>query len=82
MTAAPPAILLHPDDNVLVCTAPVHAGDPLLIDGRALTALEDIPLGHKMSRHALAAFPTSFKTVAVAISTTRRRRLSRYSEGF
>jgi hypothetical protein len=55
MSAALPVILLHPDDNVLVCTAPVRAGDPLPIDGHALAALEDVPLGHKISRHALAA---------------------------
>jgi (2R)-sulfolactate sulfo-lyase subunit alpha len=55
MTGAASAILLHPGDNVLVCTATVHAGDRLPIDGRAIVALEDIPLGHKISRHALAA---------------------------
>lgn len=54
MTASPPAILLHPDDNVLVCTRPVRAGDALPIDGRTLAALEDVQIGHKISRHALA----------------------------
>jgi (2R)-sulfolactate sulfo-lyase subunit alpha len=55
MTVGPRILLLHPDDNVLVCTASIHAGDPLQIDGRVLAAPEDVPLGHKISRRALAA---------------------------
>jgi (2R)-sulfolactate sulfo-lyase subunit alpha len=55
MTGAPPVILLHPGDNVLVCTAPIHAGERVPIDGGVVAALEDIALGHKISRHALAA---------------------------
>ncbi|MBW8860230.1 MAG: altronate hydrolase, partial [Caulobacter sp.] len=31
-------ILLHPDDNVLVLSAPIHAGQVLTIDGQAVTA--------------------------------------------
>jgi hypothetical protein len=47
-------ILLHPDDNVLVLSAPVHAGQGLTIDGRTVTADADVGVGHKLARHALA----------------------------
>jgi hypothetical protein len=47
-------ILLHPDDNVLVLSAPVHAGQTLTIDGRTATADADVGVGHKLARHALA----------------------------
>ena len=46
-------ILLHPDDNVLVLSAPVHVGDVLTIDGAAVTATADVAVGHKLARHAL-----------------------------
>jgi (2R)-sulfolactate sulfo-lyase subunit alpha len=48
-------ILLHPDDNVLVLSAPVRVGDALTIDGRTVTAPSNIEVGHKLARHALAA---------------------------
>jgi hypothetical protein len=48
-------ILLHPDDNVLVLSAPVHVGDVLTIDGAAVTAMAEVAVGHKLARHALAA---------------------------
>ena len=47
-------ILLHPDDNVLVLSAPIHAGQVLTIDGQAVTAGADVGVGHKLARHALA----------------------------
>jgi hypothetical protein len=74
VTTVAPVILLHPDDNVLVCIAAVRAGDPLPIDGRVVAAPQDIPLGHKIARHALAAgdkvlkygVPIGSMTVAVS----------------
>lgn len=48
-------ILLHPDDNVLVCIAPIAAGDRLTIDGRELAAGQDIAVGHKVARRRLTA---------------------------
>jgi hypothetical protein len=47
-------ILLHPDDNVLVLSAPVHAGQALTIDGRTVMTDADVGVGHKLARHALA----------------------------
>jgi (2R)-sulfolactate sulfo-lyase subunit alpha len=55
MSNGPSVLLLNPNDNVLVCTASIRAGEPLLIDGRTVVATEDISLGHKISRHSLAA---------------------------
>ena len=46
-------ILLHETDNVLVCIGPIETGDPLTIDGREVTARQDIAVGHKVARHAL-----------------------------
>ena len=49
------AILLHPDDNVLVCIAPIAAGEPIEIDARQAAAKQDVAVGHKLARHALKA---------------------------
>jgi hypothetical protein len=46
-------ILLHPDDNVLVLSAPVRAGQALVIDGRTVTAAVDVGVGHKLARRDL-----------------------------
>lgn len=48
------ALLLHPDDNVLVVISPIAIGDPVLIDGVAHAAGVAIGVGHKLARHALA----------------------------
>lgn len=53
--SAYPLILLDPADNVLVCATEVLAGDRLVIDGEALTAPEDIGLGHKVARRPIGA---------------------------
>jgi D-threo-aldose 1-dehydrogenase len=47
------AILLHPDDNVLVCVAPVSAGERLSLDSGEIVARGDVAVGHKLARHAL-----------------------------
>ena len=47
-------ILLHPDDNVLVLSAPVRAGDRLTIDDQVVIASADVAVGHKLARRALA----------------------------
>ena len=48
------ALLLHPDDNVLVAIRPIAAGDPIVIDGVAHAAPVAIGVGHKIARRALA----------------------------
>lgn len=48
-----PVILLHPDDNVLVCREPITAGDRFELDGALVTSVGSIALGHKIARKAL-----------------------------
>jgi hypothetical protein len=47
-------ILLHPDDNILVCVAHIYADDQILIDDELIGVHSDIEVGHKLARHALA----------------------------
>jgi hypothetical protein len=49
------AILLHPDDDVLICIAPIAAGERIDVDGQEIVAHHDIPVGHKLARRALKA---------------------------
>lgn len=49
-----PVILLHPDDNVLVCRADVAEGQVLRIDDRDVAALSAVGVGHKIARRDLA----------------------------
>lgn len=51
--AVSPFVLLHPDDNVLVCRAQVQAGDDVLLDGEAMVMATQIEVGHKVARHDL-----------------------------
>lgn len=46
-------ILLHPDDNVLICVRPIEAGDILPASGGTIPAREGIAIGHKVARGAL-----------------------------
>lgn len=48
-------ILLHPDDNILVCVRQICAGDAITIDQETLSSPGDIGVGHKVARRALAA---------------------------
>lgn len=48
-------ILLHRDDNVVVCCRAVRAGERLVAEGVDLVARRDVELGHKLARRALRA---------------------------
>jgi len=48
-----PFILLHDSDNVLVCRERAAAGQSIELDGRPLTLVEDIDVGHKVARYDL-----------------------------
>lgn len=51
-----PAILLHSDDNVLVCCRAVRAGERFQVnENEAIHVLQDTDLGHKLARHAVSA---------------------------
>ena len=49
-----PFILLHPNDNVLVCSAPTEAGQLIMVEDQTLTLPTAIPVGHKIARKAIA----------------------------
>jgi hypothetical protein len=49
-----PFILLHDDDNVLVCREHAFAGQSIELDGTRLTLTQDIDVGHKIARQTLA----------------------------
>ncbi|MQP68078.1 altronate hydrolase [Niveispirillum sp. SYP-B3756] len=52
---APAVILLHGDDNVVVCCRTVEAGDPIQVDGVDIVAAQRVALGHKLARQDLSA---------------------------
>jgi hypothetical protein len=43
-------ILLHPDDNVLVCCRTLRAGETLPIGGLDAVITQEVELGHKIAR--------------------------------
>ncbi|ESQ75529.1 UxaA family hydrolase [Asticcacaulis sp. AC402] len=50
-----PFILLHDDDNVLVCREHAAGGQILIFDGADLSLSSDIDVGHKIARVDLRA---------------------------
>ena len=67
----PKAMLLHPDDNVLVSIAPIVAGERLAVDRADLDAVQDLPVGHKLARRAIALGERILKYGAPIGSATR-----------
>jgi D-threo-aldose 1-dehydrogenase len=49
------AILLHPQDNVLVCCRCVRAGERIVVEGVDIVARHDVEIGHKLARIDLGA---------------------------
>lgn len=47
-------ILLHPDDNIVVCVAHIYAGDEISIDATSVKMPQDLEVGHKLARRDLA----------------------------
>lgn len=47
-------ILLHPNDNILVCVKHLSVGDVFTIDGELITSSIAIDVGHKIARVDLA----------------------------
>jgi len=53
--AAQPALLrLSPGDPIAIATRDIAAGERVTLDGVAITAAREIPLGHKMALRAIA----------------------------
>src|SRR5947208_1826339 len=67
-----PFLLLHPDDNVLVCRAHAFAGQTVVIDGGTVTLSSDIEVGHKIARSALNTGDKVFKYGAPIGSMTAK----------
>lgn len=65
------AILLHPDDNILVCVAHIYSGDAIDIDGKSTVIHQDIDVGHKVARHVLNAGDKVFRYGAPIGSVTQ-----------
>ncbi|WP_017446709.1 UxaA family hydrolase [Gayadomonas joobiniege] len=55
MNKEPRLILLHPNDNVLVCSRSIKKGEPLTVEGHSVVADADMELGHKIARRAITA---------------------------
>lgn len=53
-TQASRLLLMSPEDNCLIARAPLAAGEALEIDGASVVLPEDVPLGYKVARGALA----------------------------
>jgi D-threo-aldose 1-dehydrogenase len=47
--SVPAIILLHPDDNVVVCARPVKQGELLGIPGMDFASAQDLGTGHKIA---------------------------------
>ena len=47
-------ILLHPDDNVLVCRRPGRADETILINEEKLVLMQKVELGHKVARRTIS----------------------------
>ena len=67
----PKLMLLHPDDNVLVCIAPIGAAEHVVVGGLELQAIEGIDVGHKLARRPIAPGEGILKYGAPIGSATR-----------
>ena len=50
-----PFLLLHPDDNVLVCRQHAFRGQSITLDDQTVTLPDEIQVGHKIARRDLKA---------------------------
>jgi len=71
-------ILLHPNDNILVCVAHIYAGDEIFIDGQAVGMLKDIEVGHKLARRPLVVSDKIYRYGAPIGSMTQAARIGEH----
>jgi D-threo-aldose 1-dehydrogenase len=64
-------MLLHPEDNVAVCIAPVAADERLEFGETQLRAAQAVDVGHKLARRPIAPGEKIFKYGAPIGSATR-----------
>lgn len=68
-------ILLHPDDNVLVCRKFCASGCAIELDGEVIVLRESIGVGHKIARLDLLKDATVYKHGAsIGVTTARIKR--------
>lgn len=66
----PRLLLLAAEDNCLVACAPLKAGEPLLVEGLAVTPARDVGTGHKLARRPIAAGDKVLRYGAIIGSAT------------
>ena len=71
-------ILLHPDDNILVCVAHIYAGDEITIDGQSVIVTSDVEVGHKLARRALVTGDKIYRYGAPIGSMTQAVKLGEH----
>jgi len=54
-TAHNAAIHLHPKDNIAIARASLPAGTEIIVDGRSIRLRDQVPMGHKVALHDIAA---------------------------
>lgn len=54
-------ILLHPDDNILVCVKQINVGDEMIIDDELIVSSIAIDVGHKVARQVLSSGQKVFR---------------------
>ena len=64
-------ILLHPNDNILVCVAHIYPGDKIVIDDESMSVNSEIEVGHKLARRALVIGDKIFRYGAPIGSMTQ-----------
>lgn len=48
-------LLLNGADNVFIATSRIRAGEEVMVEGAHVALPADLPIGHKLSRRAIAA---------------------------
>lgn len=79
----PQAIHISPIDNVVVALHPIAKGTLVEVDGLAVTALEDIPQGHKMAVRPIHAGENVIKygfAIGHATADARSRQLDAHPQ--
>ncbi len=70
----PPAaalLLMAPEDNCLIASTSLRAGDLVQIDGKTIALTQPIDIGHKLARRALAVGDKVLRYGAPIGSATR-----------
>jgi hypothetical protein len=65
------ALLMAADDNCLIARTALKNGEPVLIDGVNVVLFQDIDIGHKLARRALAVGDKVLRYGAIIGSVTQ-----------